>query len=77
MLYYFIMFLFILNVTCFYFRRCGHIPVAAEDASYMAKLRDNSKQLFSIIIDDSAIQTLLSNQTIEEVIEHVLKLAKA
>ncbi|XP_060836197.1 zinc finger protein ZFP2-like [Rhopalosiphum padi] len=58
-------------------KRCGHTPVAAEEASYMARLRDNSKQLFSIIIDDSAIQTLLSNQTIEEVIEHVLKLAKA
>lgn len=51
--------------------------MAAEDASYMTKLRDNSKQLFAIIIDDSAVQTLLSNQTIEEVIEHVLKLAKA
>lgn len=43
----------------------------------MSRLRDNSKQLFSIIIDDSAIQTLLENQTIEEVIDHVLKLAKA
>ncbi|VVC40851.1 Hypothetical protein CINCED_3A010954 [Cinara cedri] len=58
-------------------KRCGHSPVAAEDASYMARLRDNSKQLFSIIIDDFAIQTLLENQTIEEVIVHVLKLAKA
>ncbi|XP_050440260.1 zinc finger protein 883-like [Adelges cooleyi] len=58
-------------------KRCGHMPIAPEEASYMTKLRDNSKQLFSIIIDDSAIQTLLSNQTIEEVIEHVLKLAKA
>lgn len=61
----------------FYFRRCGHTPVAAEDAPYMTKLKDNSKQLFSIIIDDSAVQTLLKNQTIEEVIEHVLKLANA
>jgi len=59
------------------FRRCGHKPVAAENATYMNKLRDNSQQLFSIIIDDAAIQTLLNNQTIEEVIEHVLKLAKA
>ncbi|XP_050548905.1 zinc finger protein ZFP2-like isoform X2 [Daktulosphaira vitifoliae] len=58
-------------------KRCGHMPIAPENASYMSRLRDNSKQLFSIIIDDSAIQTLLSNQTIEEVIEHVLKLAKA
>jgi len=43
----------------------------------MTKLRVNSQQLFSIIIDDAAIKTLLNNQTIEEVIEHVLKLAKA
>lgn len=68
---------FIQDIILFYFRRCGHTPVAAEDASYMARLRDNSKQLFSIIIDDHAIQTLLENQTIEEVIVHVLKLAKA
>lgn len=68
----------LIKLTYFVFnRRCGQEPVAAEDASYMTKLRDNSKQLFSIIIDDSAIQTLLENQTIEEVIEHVLKLAKA
>lgn len=51
--------------------------MAADDAPYMIKLKDNSKQLFSIIIDDSAVQTLLKNQTIEEVIEHVLKLANA
>lgn len=61
----------------FNFRRCGHTPVAAEDALFMTKLKDNSKQLFSIIIDDTAVQTLLKNQTIEEVIEHVLKLANA
>lgn len=53
------------------------MPLAAESASYLTRLKENSKQLFSIIIDDTAIQTLLSNQTIEEVIEHVLKLAKA
>jgi len=61
----------------FVIKRCGHTPVAAENASYITRLRENSKQLFSIIIDDSAIKTLLSNQSIEEVIEHVLKLAKA
>jgi len=65
------------NSFLFYFRRCGHTPVATEDASYMTRLRENSKQLFSIIIDDSSIQTLLSSQTIEEVIVHVLKLAQA
>lgn len=59
------------------FRRCGHAPIASESDSYIVRLRDNSKQLFSIIIDDSAIQTLLNNQSIEDVIEHVLKLAKA
>lgn len=58
-------------------RRCGHQPVGAgDDLSYTDRLRENAKLLFTVVIDDSAVKTLLNNQTVDEVILHVLRLAK-
>lgn len=58
-------------------KRCGHTPVNKEDYSFHNRLRENSKLLFTVVIDDAAVKTLLNNQTVDEVILHVLRLAKS
>ncbi|XP_067132683.1 zinc finger protein 25-like [Centruroides vittatus] len=58
-------------------RRCGHTPVTQENYSYLDRLRENSKLLFTVVIDDNAVKTLLNNQTVDEVILHVLRLARS
>lgn len=56
-------------------KRCGHAPVNPDDYEYFARLRENSKLLFTVVIDDNSVKTLLNNQTVDEVILHVLRLA--
>lgn len=58
-------------------RRCGHEPLDDVGLSYCDRLRENAKLLFTVVIDDTAVKTLLSNQTVDEVILHVLRLAKS
>lgn len=58
-------------------KRCGHTPVKHDNYSYYDRLRENSKLLFTVVIDDNAVKTLLNNQTVDEVILHVLRLAKS
>ncbi|XP_070392971.1 oocyte zinc finger protein XlCOF6-like isoform X2 [Dermacentor albipictus] len=58
-------------------RRCGHSPASPDDYNYMDRLRENSKLLFTVVINDNAVKTLLNNQTVDEVILHVLRLAKS
>lgn len=58
-------------------RRCGHQPAGFPDMNYADRLRENAKLLFTVVIDDSAVKTLLNNQTVDEVILHVLRLAKS
>ncbi|XP_054259481.1 oocyte zinc finger protein XlCOF6-like [Macrosteles quadrilineatus] len=57
-------------------RRCGHQPAGFPDMPYADRLRENAKLLFTVVIDDNAVKTLLNNQTVDEVILHVLRLAK-
>ncbi|GIY67016.1 zinc finger protein 649 [Caerostris darwini] len=57
-------------------QRCGHVPVNRDHYGYMDRLRENAKLLFTVVIDDNAVKTLLNNQTVDEVILHVLRLAK-
>lgn len=57
-------------------KRCGHRPVSEEEFDYLGRLRENAKLLFTAVIDDDAVKELLNNQTVDEVISHVLKLAK-
>ncbi|GAB6026155.1 hypothetical protein CHUAL_012357 [Chamberlinius hualienensis] len=57
-------------------QRCGHTPVNPDDFAFMDRLRENCKLLFTVVIDDTAVKTLLNNHTVDEVIHHVLKLAK-
>ncbi|XP_065295298.1 zinc finger protein 2-like isoform X2 [Dermacentor albipictus] len=58
-------------------RRCGHSPASPDKYNYMDRLRENSKLLFTGVINDNAVKTLLNNQTVDEVILHVLRLAKS
>lgn len=58
-------------------RRCGHQPAGFADMAYSDRLRENAKLLFTVVIDDTAVKTLLNNQTVDEVILHVLRLAKS
>lgn len=58
-------------------KRCGQEPTSHEDYSFSDRLRENCKLFFTVVIDDSTIKSLLNNQTVDEVIQHVLKLAKA
>uniref|UniRef100_A0A0A9XMQ0 C2H2-type domain-containing protein n=1 Tax=Lygus hesperus TaxID=30085 RepID=A0A0A9XMQ0_LYGHE len=57
-------------------RRCGHEP-APGSTPHHDRLRHNIKLLFTVVIDDSAVKALLNNQTVDEVILHVLRLAKS
>jgi len=57
-------------------RRCGHQPAGFPEMPYADRLRENAKLLFTVVIDDTAVKTLLNNQTVDEVILHVLRLAK-
>lgn len=57
-------------------RRCGHTPASDVDFDYISRMRENAKLLFTVVIDDQAVKSLLHNQTVDEVIMHVLKLAK-
>ncbi|XP_014248637.1 zinc finger protein 2 homolog isoform X3 [Cimex lectularius] len=57
-------------------RRCGHEP-ASLSIPHHERLRHNIKLLFTVVIDDSAVKALLNNQSVDEVILHVLRLAKS
>ena len=65
------------NVLDMVIKRCGHQPVSNPDLSPLDRLRENAKLLFTVVIDDAAVKTLLNNQSVDEVILHVLSLAKS
>lgn len=41
------------------------------------KLRENTKLLFTVVIDDAAMKKLVDSYSIDEVIMHVLQLGKS
>lgn len=58
--------------------QCGQAPADYNSCSnYTTKMRENVKLLFTTVIDNESIKSMLNNNTIDEVIMHVLKLAKA
>lgn len=59
-------------------QQCGQEPVddAACGGDYGQKLRENTKLLFTTVIDNESIRELLNNHSVDEVILHVLKLVK-
>jgi len=58
-------------------RRCGHRPVTVEDSelTFEDRLRENVKLLFTVVIEDDTVKALLTAQTVDEVILHVLKIS--
>ncbi|XP_015609871.1 protein suppressor of hairy wing isoform X2 [Cephus cinctus] len=58
-------------------RRCGHQPITSDsDKPFPERLRENVKLLFTVVIEDDTVKSLLTTQTVDEVIQHVLKLSK-
>ncbi|EAT46697.1 AAEL002145-PA [Aedes aegypti] len=55
-------------------KRCGHKPASGvETGDYTTRMRENTKILFALTMEDDSIRTLLNNHTIDEVIMSVLK----
>ena len=58
-------------------RRCGHEPLTSDcKLSSDERLRENIKCLFMVVIEDNRVKSLLTRNTIDDVIVHVLKLSK-
>lgn len=56
--------------------QCDQTPADYSTCpDYATKIRENTKLLFTTVIDTDGIKELLNNQTIDEVILHVLKTA--
>ncbi|XP_050101167.1 protein suppressor of hairy wing-like [Anopheles aquasalis] len=54
--------------------RCGHQPAKGEEVGdHTTRMRENTKILFSVTMDDGDVKALLNNHTLDEVIMHVLK----
>ena len=66
------------EVLCSVLEQCSRKPLikteAGEDAS--TRMRENTKQLFSMVLDEDHIKSLLNNYTVDEVITIVLRMAK-
>uniref|UniRef100_A0AAG5CXV4 C2H2-type domain-containing protein n=2 Tax=Anopheles atroparvus TaxID=41427 RepID=A0AAG5CXV4_ANOAO len=62
------------DLLCQVIMRCGHRPTKGEEAGdKTTRMRENTKILFSVTMDDEDIKPLLNNHTVDEVIMHVLK----
>lgn len=57
--------------------QCGQTPADYTTCpDYETKMRENAKLLFTTVIDNDSIKSLLNNHSVDEVILHVLKLGK-
>lgn len=64
------------DLTTAVIERCGHSGHIDMSLSTADRLREKAKRLFTVVIDDPAVQTLLTTHSIDQVIMHVLKLAR-
>jgi KRAB domain-containing zinc finger protein len=57
---------------------CGHEPLSEYDDTVdeSTRLRENTKLLFTLVIDNDHVKSLLNNYTVDEVIHYVLKIGK-
>ncbi|GAB0087643.1 Protein suppressor of hairy wing [Sergentomyia squamirostris] len=59
-------------------RQCGHTPSDYTDCvDYTSKMRENAKILFTVVIENDVIKSMLNNNTVDEVIMKVLNMAKS
>ncbi|XP_050297461.1 zinc finger protein 12 isoform X2 [Anthonomus grandis grandis] len=56
--------------------RCGHQPADRSKYDYIGRMRANTKLLFTVVIDDASVKELLKRQSVDEVIVHVLTIAR-
>jgi hypothetical protein len=66
------------EVLCSVLEQCSHTPLRKSDGILddSTRMRENTKQLFSMVLDEDHIKSLLNNYTVDEVITIVLKMAK-
>ena len=66
------------DVLCSVLEQCSHTPLRKGDGNEddSTRMRENTKQLFSMVLDEEHIKSLLNNYTVDEVITIVLKMAK-
>lgn len=65
------------KVLCSVIKQCGQTPVDSTTCiDSITNLRENVKLLFTSVIDDDSIKEMLNNQTIDEVVCHVIKLSE-
>lgn len=66
------------EVLCSVLEKCSRTPIRKSDGGNDAssRMRENTKQLFSLVLDEDHIKSLLNNYTVDEVITIVLKMAK-
>lgn len=57
--------------------RCGRSPVPPEDHGPMDQLRENTKILFTIILDDSPLDPILEHNIVDQVLVDILRQPKA
>jgi KRAB domain-containing zinc finger protein len=66
------------EVLCSVLEQCSRTPIRKSDGvpDDSTRMRENTKQLFSMVLDEDHIKSLLNNYTVDEVITIVLKMAK-
>lgn len=66
------------EVLCSVLEQCSRTPIRKSDgvSDDSTRMRENAKQLFSMVMDEDHIKSLLNNYTVDEVITIVLKMSK-
>lgn len=66
------------EVLCSVLEQCSRSPLKKGDGNDddSTRMRENTKQLFSMVLDEDHIKSLLNNYTVDEVITIVLRMAK-
>ncbi|XP_043676717.1 zinc finger protein 436-like isoform X2 [Vespula pensylvanica] len=58
-------------------RRCGHEPLTSDSSLlFNERLRANVKLLFTVVIEDETVKSLLTTKTVDHVILHVLEISQ-
>lgn len=66
------------DVLCSVLEQCSRKPLKKADCpdDDSTRMRENTKQLFSMVLDEDHIKSLLNNYTVDEVITIVLRMSK-
>lgn len=63
------------TILCSVIKHCGLKPIERSTCSDpISNLRENTKLLFTSVIDDESIKDMLNNHTIDEVVAHFIKI---